>query len=299
MNVNWLLGLAILSQQVFMPGNLFLTNNGQPLSVVNRSDLSMNIPELPMDLERFNKLMDEIDKNVSKQPKNAIINYQGTIIPEQVGYKLDRTIFTEQVYAYYFNKGSSKLEVPLQKVYPRVDSELLGTIRSEKIGRYVTTFNNFNLERNRNISLATKAINNYVLFPGEVFSFNKVVGKRTPGKGYMAAPVIIKGEFSEDIGGGICQVSTTLFNAVDNAGLKVIQRNSHSREVSYVPPGRDATVSWDGPDLVFENKYNQPVLIQAKTSENKLIIEIYSSDVITYRPKKVPYLPNGQDSLPK
>ena len=271
----------------------------ESLSIVNRSELSMNIPELPINLEKFNKWMNEIDKNISKQPKNAIIDHQGTIVPEQVGYKLDRKIFTELVYSYYFNKGSSKLEVPLQKVYPRVDSELLGTIRSEKIGRYVTTFNNYNKERNRNINLAAEAINNYVLFPGEVFSFNKVVGKRTAGKGYMAAPVIIKGEFSEDIGGGICQVSTTLFNAVDNAGLKVIQRNSHSREVSYVPPGRDATVSWDGPDLVFENKYNQPILIQAKTSENKLIIEIYSSDVITYRPKKVPYLPNGQDSLPK
>ncbi|MDR7002141.1 VanW family protein [Neobacillus niacini] len=299
MNINWLLGLIILSQQVNMPGSLLLTNHGQPLSYINRSDLSMNLPGLPINIEKFEKFMDEIDKNISKQPKNAMMNHQGNIIPEQVGSILDRKIFTEQVFSYYFNNGSSKLEVPIQKVYPRVDSELLGNIRSEKIGRYVTFFNHYHKERNKNIVLAAKAINNFVLFPGETFSFNKVVGKRTAGKGYMAAPVIIKGEFSEDIGGGICQVSTTLFNAVDNAGLNVLQRQSHSKEVSYVPPGRDATVSWDGPDLVFKNKYNQPILIQAKTAENKLIIEIFSSDVITYTPKKVPYLPNEQNRLPK
>ncbi|MEH7119982.1 VanW family protein, partial [Neobacillus vireti] len=83
-------------------------------------------------------------------------------------------------------------------------------------------------------------------------------------------------------------------NAVDNAGLKVIRRYSHSREVSYVPPRRDATVSWNGPDLAFKNEYNQPILIQAKILENKLKINIYSSDVITYTHKKVPYLPYGQ-----
>jgi vancomycin resistance protein YoaR len=168
---------------------------------------------------------------------------------------------------------------------------LLGNIQSKRIGRYITSFNLSNKERTNNIKLATIAINNTVLFPGETFSFNKVVGKRTAGKGYLRAPVIIRGSFSEDIGGGICQVSSTLFNAVDNAGLHIIQRFSHSRKVNYIPPGRDATVSWYGPDFVFKNKYNQPILIQAKTLGNKLIIKIYSSDVIEYRPKNVPSPP--------
>ncbi|OIK13011.1 hypothetical protein BIV60_15145 [Bacillus sp. MUM 116] len=299
MNLSWLLGLIILSQQVNAPGSLFITNNGQPLSSVNRSDLSMNIPGLPMNIEKFEKWINIIDKSVSKEPKNAMLDRHGNIIPEKPGSMLDRKTFTEQVYSYYFNNGSSQLEVPLKEVYPRVDSELLGNIRSEKIGSYVTSFNNHNKERNKNIYLAAEAVNNYVLFPGETFSFNKVVGKRTAGKGYMSAPVIIKGELSEDIGGGICQVSTTLFNAVDNAGLNILQRQSHTKEVSYVPPGRDATVSWDGPDLVFKNNYNQPILIQSKTVNNKLMIEVYSSDVITYIPKKVPYLPNEQNRLPK
>jgi vancomycin resistance protein YoaR len=287
-----MLGIIILSQQVIMPGSLVITNNSDPISVANRTTFSMYLPILPiLDTKKFNKFMDDIDQHVTKNPKNSFIDKNGNIIPEQLGYRLNRQVFTENIFSYYFNNGSSTLEVPLLAIYPRVDSELLGNIRGEKIGEYVTFFNTNNKERNNNIYLASKAINNYVLFPGEIFSFNKVVGERTAGKGYMPATVIVNGEFSEDFGGGICQVSSTLFNAVDNAGLKVVQRNSHSREVSYVPPKRDATVSWNGPDLIFKNHYNQPILILAKSIENKFIIEIYSSDVITYTPKKVPYLP--------
>ncbi|MDN3018977.1 VanW family protein [Paenibacillus sp. BSR1-1] len=292
MNFSWLFGLVILSQQMNVPGSLVITNNSQPIPVHTPTYFSMNFPILPiLDTEKLNKFMDEIDLYVTKNPKNAIIDKNGNIIPEQVGYRLNRQVFTENIFSYYFNNGSSNLEVPLAAIYPRVDSELLGNIRGEKIGEYITFFNSNNKERNNNIYLAANAINNFVLFPGEIFSFNNVVGERTAGKGYMPATVIVKGEYSEDFGGGICQVSSTLFNAVDNAGLKVVKRYSHSREVSYVPPKRDATVSWNGPDLIFKNEYKQPILILAKSLENKLKVEIYSSDVITYSPKKVPYLP--------
>ena len=300
MNFTWLFGLLFLSQQVNMPDSLLITNNGHPLSVVNCTDLSMNLPGVPIiNTEKLKKCMDQIDKHVSKMPKNAMKDESGKIIPEHVGYRLYRQRFTGKVYSYYFNNGSSKIEVPLLAIYPRVDSELLGNIQNEKIGKYVTSFNTSNKGRTNNIYLATEAINNFVLFPGEIFSFNKVVGKRTAGKGYLPAPVILRGELAKDIGGGICQVSSTLFNVVDNAGLEVTQRSSHSKKVTYIPSGRDATVSWNGPDFVFKNKYNQPILIQSKTEGNKLTIEIYSSDVINYIPKKVPHLPYDQNHLPK
>ena len=80
----------------------------------------------------------------------------------------------------------------------------------------------------------------------------------------MPAKIIVRGEFSEGIGGGICQISSTLYNAVDRAGLKIVERYSHSRSVPYVPPGRDATVNWGGPDFSFKNNYNQPILIRAQ-----------------------------------
>lgn len=296
MNFSWLLGLLIFSQQVNMPGSLLITNSGQPFSDVNCTDISINLTGLPIiNTENLKKCMDQIDKHVSKNPKNAILDKYGNILPEHVGYRLNRQIFTEQVLSYYFNNRSSILELPLLTTYPKVDSELLADIRNEKIGGYVTSFNSYNQGRTNNIYLASKAINNFVLFPGETFSFNQVVGKRTSVKGYLPATVISKGELSEDIGGGICQVSSTLFNAVDNAGLKVIKRFSHSRPVTYIPPGRDATVSWNGPDFVFKNNYNQPILIRATTLENKLKIELFSSDVIKFFTKKVPSLPYGQN----
>ncbi|NRD80018.1 VanW family protein [Bacillus sp. BRMEA1] len=295
MNFTWLLGLFILSQQVYMPQSLEITSNGKPISIVKPTEF----PVFPfIHSEKLNTIMDDLDKRVYKEPKNARVDKNGNILPGQPGYRLNRQIFTEKMYSYYFNHSPSKLEVPLLTVYPRVDSELMGNIRSDKIGEYITSFNYDSRQRNNNIYLAAEAINNFVLFPGETFSFNKVVGQRTAEKGYLPARVIIEGEFSDDIGGGICQVSSTLFNAIDNAGLKVLQRSSHSREVSYVPPKRDATVSWNGPDLIFKNEYNQPILIQAKTVDNKLKIEVYSSDVIQFKPKKVPYLPNEQN-VPK
>jgi hypothetical protein len=98
----------------------------------------------------------------------------------------------------------------------------------------------------------------------------------------------VRGELSEGIGGGICQVSTTLFNSVDRAGLKIIQRYSHSRNVPYVPPGRDATVSWEGPDFTFTNQYNQPILIRASAGGGTVVISLYSSHIIEYKPRVVP-----------
>jgi vancomycin resistance protein YoaR len=278
-----------LFQQVHFPDSLTITKDGQPISIINRSEFSSALPGFPIiDHKKYNQLLDNLGKQVYIEPKNAIIDKQGNIVTEQVGYELYRKAFMGNFYSYYFNNGPAKFEIPLLAIYPRVDSELLSDIRSERIGRYVTSFNIGNKTRTHNIRLSAKAINNTVVFPGETFSFNKVVGKRTESKGYLKAPVIIRGEFSEDYGGGICQVSSTLFNAVDNAGLHIVQRFSHSREVPYIPPGRDATVSWYGPDFVFKNKYNQPILLQAKTLGNKLIIKVFSSEVIIYKPRIVP-----------
>ena len=244
---------------------------------------------LPLiDVDQYNQLVKKIDRQVYQAPINASIDNQGHIVPERVGYRLNHQAFTEQFYAFLFGSGPNQLEVPLQTIYPKVDSELLADIRVQKIGQYVTYFNTHNKNRSHNLLLAAKAINNYVVLPGETFSFNQIVGMRTSDKGYMRAPVIVKGELSEGIGGGICQVSSTLYNAIDRAGMQIVERYSHSRSVPYIPPGRDATVSWYGPDFRFKNIYNQPILIRTNTHHGKLIINIYSSDRIVYKIRKVP-----------
>lgn len=269
-----------------------ITYHGEKIDEISHNEMSMPYLEEPfINIEKYQQFIEKLDQQMYQAPINASLDEQGNIIEEKNGFTLNRQLFTEKFFRNYLNHNHIQIEVPLLPTYPKVDSELLATIKVKKIGQYITYFNSNNKERAYNIQLATKAINNQVVFPGERFSFNGVVGKRTKEKGYLPAPVIVRGELSEDIGGGICQVSSTLFNAVDQAGVKIGQRYSHSRNVPYVPPGRDATVSWYGPDFTFTNNHNQPILIRAKAHDGTLIILVYSSDVINYDPRMVPNAP--------
>ncbi|OBZ13600.1 VanW family protein [Bacillus sp. FJAT-26390] len=289
MGLHWILAIFMLFQQGHYPDPLVIEQEGMAIVEMKRTQYSHPLPGVPLiDQDKLNRFMDDLEKKVEKPPMNATLDGAGRILPEQAGKKLDRKIFTEQFYSFMFEGGFSKLEVPMQPTYPRVDSELLSVIKVKRIGQYATYYNSNNKNRSHNVSLAAKAINNYVVFPNESFSFNEVVGKRTKEKGYLRAPVIVRGEMSEDVGGGICQISSTLFNAVDRAGLKIIKRYSHSRNVKYVPPGRDATVSWYGPDFVFQNKYDQPILIRAYASGGQASIVICSSEDIHEKKRQVP-----------
>ncbi|MGM0837334.1 MAG: VanW family protein [Bacillota bacterium] len=294
----WLACLLLFAQPVeHVDNGLTVTQQGQEISNMNRENFTMPLPGTPLiNEEKYNEFIEKLDQKIFRAPQNAVINDQGGIDREQVGYRLDRQVFKEKFYEYFYSNGPTEIEVPLLEVYPKVDSELLADIRIKQIGQYVTYFNSYNKSRSHNIFLAAEAIDNHVVFPNETFSFNKVVGKRTLEKGYLRAPIIVRGELSEGVGGGICQVSSTLFNAVDRAGLKIVERYSHSRNVPYVPSGRDATVSWYGPDFRFQNQYNQPILIRAKRYGGSMIVKLYSSDVINYEPRVVP---SADSQLPK
>lgn len=234
--------------------------------------------ELFIDDKKLDFLMGILEEKMYQAPENATLDEKGEIKPGKIGAALDKKRFQTLFRESFYSSEIQKIEVPQMPVYPEVDGELLANISVRKLGSYVTYFKKSNEERTHNISLAAKAINNYVVFPGKTFSFNKAVGERTKAKGYKRAPVIVKGELAEDIGGGICQVSSTLFNAVDLRGVQIVERYAHSRTVPYVPPNRDATVSWWGPDFVFKNMYNQPLLIRAQSKDGKMIVTIYSSE---------------------
>jgi vancomycin resistance protein YoaR len=275
--------------QVERKAPLSIERHGQQVKEARSSEYIHPLPGVPIVNEsKFISLMDEVDKSTFTPPVDASLDGWGGIVPEKTGYRLDRALFEEQFYGYIFEGANFTLEVPMQPVYPRVDSELMSSIRVKQIGLYTTYYNSRNKNRSHNIQLAANAINNRVVFPNENFSFNETVGKRTETKGYMRAPVIVRGEVSEGIGGGICQISSTLFNAADRAGLQIVNRYSHSRNVPYVPPGRDATVSWQGPDFVFKNRYNEPILIRAYARNGTVSIMIYSSDTINDKPREVP-----------
>ncbi len=147
------------------------------------------------------------------------------------------------------------------------------------IGQY-TTKTTGNQIRNGNIKLAAKALNGTVVKPGQEFSFNGTVGQRSAAKGYGAAPAYNAGEVVDEIGGGICQVSTTLYNAVFRAGLTTSYRRSHTFAPTYVTPGMDATVSWPGPDYKFINNSDHAVGIKAWYSNQSMNVEIYGVRIL-------------------
>ncbi|MBW5467942.1 hypothetical protein GPJ61_08735 [Brevibacillus formosus] len=283
------LALLLLINPLDPTNFLQIEMEGKTVAMLNRADYSLPFDGVPLvDDSKLARMVEELAKKAYIEPINATINNAGAIVPEAKGRRLDDLAFRARFYDYFYGTGAASMNVSYKEVFPKVDKALLSQVRKKRIGQYVTYFNAGNRNRVHNIKLAAQAINNYVVLPGEVFSFNKVVGKRTKEKGYLQAPIIVRGELSEGIGGGICQVSSTLFNAVDQAGLHIVQRYSHSRNVAYVPPGRDATVSWYGPDFVFQNKYAYPVLIRAIASNGSMYVTVHSFPEMEHEPRNVP-----------
>jgi vancomycin resistance protein YoaR len=136
-----------------------------------------------------------------------------------------------------------------------------------------------NLNRAQNIRLAVGKVNGKILAPGDVFSFNETVGPRTEAAGFKDAYIFVKGEMVEGTGGGICQVTSTLYNAVLFSDLEVVERRNHMFAVTYTPPGRDATVAYGSVDFRFRNNTEWPLRIDARvTKDNKIIFALVGTD---------------------
>lgn len=166
--------------------------------------------------------------------------------------------------------------------------------------QFYTSFSTSSFERKSNIKLASSLINGTFLDIGEEFSFNQVVGARTEKRGFKKAHIIKDGQFVEGVGGGVCQVSTTLYNAVLLADLKVTEIHHHSLSVSYVSPSFDAMVNSGSADLKFINNTNNPIIIYASSNDTqvKFVISgepmektiIRESKVIDYLPVETEYI---------
>ena len=140
---------------------------------------------------------------------------------------------------------------------------------------FFTSFAKSSEARKNNIKLAARSLNNVMVGANEEFSFNKTVGDRTEKRGYQTAKIIVAGKFVEGVGGGVCQVSTTLYNAVLLAGLKVSEYHAHSLPVNYVAPSFDAMVNSGSSDLRFINDTHSPVIIKTHINGERLCVEIY------------------------
>ncbi len=245
-----------------------------------------------------NPTFEEFIKTYVRKPKDATYTKDGDtyhIEPEVVGIELDteeaRRIYNE-------NKDSTEpYTIPARIRYPEITASYLEDKYVNKImAKYSTSFGGSSANRCLNIALAASKIDGYVVNPGERFSYNKVVGPRTEAAGFKSAHVYVGTKVVDGIGGGICQVSSTLYNAVVLADLKTVTRVNHSIPVSYVPLGRDATVSYGTIDYVFENNKSYPISIKAKTEGTTLTISIvgtsqmdYTVDFVTEFVSSIPY----------
>ena|GEM_PF-1295285 len=248
-----------------------------------------------VDQKKLKKWLKKVKKKVDKPAQDARMErWGGSIQPSREGYEMDLKTIEEDWLPHLSDYINEPQDIPLIEDKPRVTEADLQRVNQRRIGRYTTYFDASNVNRTTNIRLSADAINNLVLNPGESFSFNQVVGQRTAERGYKPATVIVSGEYSEGIGGGICQTSSTLYNSVDAAGLQVTARYSHSKEVTYVPSGRDATVSWGGPDFRFVNSLEKPILLRTYVGDGFITVSVYTTPDAQASPRQVPPAPRYQ-----
>jgi len=225
--------------------------------------------------------IDAVYNAIIQEPANAEIikgeDGSAVIKPQVNGRSIDkaelRSIINRVEDRSY--KVYEEIPLPVRVTEPEVKTrDLEALLCRDVLSSVSTSFSTDTLNgmnRGINIRLAAKAIDGTVVFPGEEFSFNEVVGPRTPDKGYAIAHVYIAGEVRNGYGGGVCQVSTTLYDAALLANLAVTERHNHMFTVSYVPLGMDAAVSYGHADLKFRNNTNYPIRIDASVSENNVL----------------------------
>ncbi len=231
-----------------------------------------------IDPNTFLRALQKFDESNFPKPQNAIYEYREgnlNIIGEIIGYEFDK----ERLYNDLkddFKK--STISFYLKELKPEITYKTLEEQgMNEKISTYSTKFDSSNSPRVHNIKLASENINGTILSPGEVFSFNNIVGERTKERDFKEAGVYVNGKVSEGLGGGICQVSTTLYNAVLYSDLEIVERSNHSLTVPYVPLSRDATVSWGYKDLKFKNNTDNYIYIGSKVEGNKLTFDLFGT----------------------
>ena len=232
------------------------------------------------DHEALRNLTDGIVNYVNREPVNSMVysfdfnTKTFTFTDDQPGAKID----PDQLYAQLtevLDSGTTQKElrvVPEKVIADLTKAELMNSFGL--ISAY-TTNTTKDKNRNTNIELSARAISGITVQPGEIFSFNGATGERTAAKGYKEAPAISGGQSKDEVGGGVCQTSSTLFNAVVRADLEIIERNAHAWPSSYIEKGFDATVNWPGLDFKFRNNTNQPIFIVAGYSNRQVTVNIY------------------------
>lgn len=235
------------------------------LDVSTKSNLELNAEEI------YNK--------IKREPKDAYIDKTTTpakSVSEIVGLDINFNLLKETLEEY--NKEEGKIiEIPLEIIEPNVKLEDLDKeLYKDKIAGYTTYFDASQYARSNNLRIALEYLNGKVVMPGEVFSYNDAIGDTTSAKGYLPAATFKGGTTVNEMGGGICQTTSTLYNVVLMANLEIVERHPHGLPVGYVQPSRDATVYSPYLDFKFKNTRSNPIkIVTSYSSSGNLNISLY------------------------
>lgn len=228
-------------------------------------------------LEQSNKKeinIDEIYKQVYKKPVNARYTTNPyKIYKEENG--IDFAISIEDAKRLLL-ENKEEYEIPLKEIKANITvADLDDKAFPDELSTFTTYYSAGDVNRNANIALVAKSINSVVVMPGETFSYNDLIGECSTRTGYKVSTIYLNGKLSTGVGGGICQVSTTLYNTVLRANLEIVERRNHSLSVTYVPLGQDAMVSIGTQDFQFKNNRDYPIKVVATTNRNSITCKIY------------------------
>lgn len=233
-----------------------------------------------IDNGQLQKCIESLKKIFEREPENACYEAgYSTLTPEQYGYHLQEEQLVSGIVKTLQQKDMPLIiTVPVDELPPDLTlAQLAEKGVTTKIASFKTIFDASNENRAHNIALAASKLEQLLLAPGQIFSFNRVVGDTTPEKGYREALVIQDGKYVTGYGGGVCQVSSTLYNTALLAGLKILERHHHRFESDYVPAGRDATVAYGGYDLQFINNREHYILISTRVEKGEIEIAMAGS----------------------
>lgn len=268
---------------LFLEGEVLRWTRGRPGLRVQRSALLQAMEEA-FRLRRFGTLewvpevlepeasdAVAICRLITREPVDARFDERFQVLPEQPGRSFDAQAAQAAMDAAAYGET---LLIPLQVLEPQVyAAELQALLYRDSLAHYESSLT-ANEVRSRNIQLAAQAIDGMILLPGETFSYNDAVGERTAEKGYGEASAYSGGQVVQELGGGVCQLSSALYYCCMLADLEIVFRTGHSYSQSYVPPGMDATVSWGWPDFSFRNDKEYPIRICARREDSRLLVSL-------------------------
>jgi len=281
----WEISLKSISYQFDFDSTLnYAYNIGREGSLINRLKTINSLENRPINLIVLGKYDNDIIveklKIIKKEidflgiPSTYYFNYGKISYTDDVeGRNFDIETNTKLIETQLLNRNFNDIFLIVQAIKPSISVEDVKELK-DVLASYTTKFNMNNYSRAHNIKLASKKINNYLLLPGEEFSMDLALGPRTPDQGFMQAPIIMKSTVVPGTGGGVCQVASTLYNAVLLSMLQVTSRVNHSITLSYVPPGQDATISEGYIDLKFKNNRDYTICIVSEISAGNITTKI-------------------------